>query len=236
MFQKPCSDISEIITLQFVAIYPVLFRKNVLKRFLKYFRFCLKVSKKHFKKYSSNVLQILHEIFQIRFLLRNWKCYVKYFWNDSGKRFWDDQNGESQIFRATFQKPCSQISGIITRQFVASFPVYFLKRFEKVFEIFSVLFKGIQKFIQQIFLQRFANFTRNLSDKISVEKLEMLPEIFLKWFWNGSLSRSKRRVPNISSNVPKILQSDLRDYYTTISRILSSIISCKVLKRFLKYF
>ena len=60
------------------------------------------------------------------------------------------------------------------------FQYYFLKRFEKVFEIFPVLFKGIQKIIQQIFLHRFANFTRNLSDKISVEKLEMLPEIFLK--------------------------------------------------------
>ena len=44
------------------------------------------------------------------------------------------------------------------------FQYYFLKSFKKVSEIFLVFFKRIQKTFQEIFLQRFANFGRNISD------------------------------------------------------------------------
>ena len=115
------------------------------------------------------------------------------------------------------------------------FQYYFLKSFKKVFEIFLVLFKGILIIFQEIFLPCFANFmqyfredfcwrTGNVSWNIS--------KMILEWF----LNRSKRRVPNIWRNVSKTLQSDIRNYNTTICRIVSSIISWNVLKRFLIYF
>ena len=160
-------------------------------------------------------MQSLHKTFPIGFLLKNWKYYVKYLWNDTGKVSLIDQNGEFQTFRVMFQKPSSQISGIILHDdFSHSFQYYFLKSFEKVFAIFLVLFKGIQKKFQEIFRNRFANFIQNISDRISVKKLEILREIFLKWFRKGFFNRSKRRDPNILSNVSKTMQSDFRNYFT----------------------
>ena len=76
-----------------------------------------------------------------------------------------------------FQKPMqSDFRNYLSHRF----QYYFLKRFEKVFEIFLVLFKGIQKIFEEIFLQRLAIFTRNISDKITVDEPEMLRKIFLK--------------------------------------------------------
>ena len=58
------------------------------------------------------------------------------------------------------------------------FPIYF----KTIFEIFLVLFKGTQETFQDIFLQRIANFIRNISDKISDKKLES----YMKYFSNDS--------------------------------------------------
>ena len=49
MFQKSCSKISGIITWQFVATFSIISWK-VLKRFLKYFYFCLKSIQKIFQE------------------------------------------------------------------------------------------------------------------------------------------------------------------------------------------
>ena len=91
------------------------------------------------------------------------------------------------------------------------FQYYCLKSFGNVIEIFLVLFKGIKKIIQEIFLQRFAKFTRNLSDKISVKKLEMLPEIFLKWFWKSfsSPKHFEQRFKNLAVRFQELLHDKL---------------------------
>ena len=153
-------------------------------------------------------METLHEIFQIRFLLRNWKCYVKYFWNDYGKVFETIKTASRKHFEQRSKNLAVRFLELLHDNLLHPFQYYFLICFEKVFQIFLVLYKGIQKTFQEIFRQCFAYFARNISDKISDENLEMLREIFLKSFPKSFLRRSKRRVPNRSSNVSKTSQSD----------------------------
>ena len=83
-------------------------------------------------------------------------------------------------FERCFTNFAARFQELLHENLSHPFQYYFLKSFGNVLEIFLDMFKGIQKIIQEIFLQRFTNFTRNLSEKISVKKPEMLPEIFLK--------------------------------------------------------